>query len=278
MKAQRRHELKTNILAQKLWDLPTTLRQEGAKFLVAGVIVLLAVVLIRMQITSRRQARVDAQNAIALARYQVEYLTRMEPYLISRFGTIPREQSESIARERVRVVAVVRDSLSKVPVDDAPIRAEARVLVGDLNWTVANLSDLPGAATQPSLRLSESRQDHLQAAKFAYEEVLKTYPEQKLQVITARLGLGAIAEDQQQWDVAKEHYQQVVNDPGASEVFKTAAGSLLQKLQETRQPILAAYPATQPTTLPTTRETALGPVAPATDPRTSPTTPSSMPQ
>jgi hypothetical protein len=45
MKAQRRHELKTNTLAQQLERLPFTLREHGGKILLAVIAVLLIIVL-----------------------------------------------------------------------------------------------------------------------------------------------------------------------------------------------------------------------------------------
>ena len=60
MKAQRRHELQTNTLAERLSNLPEFWNKHGTKVLLVLVAIALVIVLIRYRISSARQATLTA--------------------------------------------------------------------------------------------------------------------------------------------------------------------------------------------------------------------------
>jgi len=87
-------------------------------------------------------------------------------------------------------------------------------------------------------------------------------------VTSARLGLAAVAEQRKQWDVARDHYQRVVDDPAAPKPLKDLAAGALSRLQNIQKTPLLAQPASLPsTTGPATTQSATAPAsAPATNP------------
>src|SRR4051812_23888925 len=74
MKAQRRHDLKTNTLARGLENLPEASRQHGTKILVAVLGVLLVVFLVRQWLTSSREKAVAAAYSLNNARASIGQL------------------------------------------------------------------------------------------------------------------------------------------------------------------------------------------------------------
>lgn len=247
MKAQRRHELKTNTLAQQLERLPFTLREHGGKVLFGVVAILLIIVVLNYRSHATRESLQTANEHLSTARQLIDELQNVTTWRMP-----PAE-----------IASQVRDSLDGIAQasDDPQVQAETLVARGDLNWTLANLPDLPGASTQPTLRIEQSKPDLLAAAADAYQRVLQDYPDQTLSVVSAHFGLAAIAEDRGEWDRAAEQYNAIRSDPQASESFKNLAKlrqeglripgqGKLPGLADIRNPILLGQPTTAPATLP----------------------------
>ena len=66
---------------------------------------------------------------------------------------------------------VSRDAAS----DDVVLRSQALLTKADLYWALANLPEIPGATTQPSLRFSETREALLNQAEATYQQALQSY-------------------------------------------------------------------------------------------------------
>ncbi|CAN5445393.1 hypothetical protein BH10PLA1_BH10PLA1_16380 [soil metagenome] len=142
---------------------------------------------------------------------------------------------------------------------DPYIRAEALIAQGDLNWLIANFPQLPGATTRPSLKAPKSNDEYLAAAEKAYKSVVNDYVDQRMSAISARLGLGAIAENRRDWTDANKDYQIVADDKSAPAAFSTLAQQRLEIIKVIKEPVLlgqAHAPTTQdvesmlPTTMP----------------------------
>jgi tetratricopeptide (TPR) repeat protein len=236
MKAQRRHELKTNTLAQQLERLPFTLREHGGKILLAVIAVLLIIVLVNFRARATREGDLTAAQDLSGARSLIGELSGM---------SMSRVRPDDVASQ----VSESLDSVMRMA-DDANLKAEALIARGDLNWTLANLNDLSAdnpSTTQPSSEGEEtSRAERLEAAADAYQRVLSEYPDQTLSVASARFGLAAIAEDRADWDAAKEHYEAIQSNEKIAEAFHALAKLREERLADIRRPILIASPATQP--------------------------------
>jgi len=267
MKAERRHELKTNSLARGIEHLPEASRQHGTKVMVGVLLALLVVFFIRQRIVSGRAREASAAQALNAARGaisevdEVVNLAMFNPFMQGMLSpqnlATMRQQIATRGEEGVRSVLETAD--------DPRLIAEAKLARGDLNWKLASFPDLPGAATQPALQFPRSRKDLLQSALQSYQEVLDDPGSPRETMWTARFGLAAARENQGEWDKAKEQYQNLVNDLNVPQPLKDQAVDRLNKLDQRRRPVLLGAPVAEevpPTTGPATS------AAPSTSPAT----------
>jgi len=254
MKSERRHELQTNTLADSLAHLPDFWNKHGTKILMVLVAIALFVVLLRYRISSARQATISAGDELATARQ-----------LVGEIGTLYRPDVEAYATARTQYITDATAAIDHVlaTADDPKVIAEATLARGDLNWVLANQPKLPGATTRESLNLKDDSATYLTKAEEAYQQILKSYPQQKNTVVAAKFGLAAIAENRANWDEAAKQYDSIVNDKDAVKVFQDQARARQETLKDIKQPVYIAGPSTassmtrnfvevEPTTAPTT--------------------------
>ena len=237
MKSERRHELHTNSLAQALTRTPEFLREHGSKVLLGIIIVLLVVILIHQRTRRNREQLDTGWTSITTARYSIE-----------RIGMLSAQfrNAGDVAAGRRQLTESANSALTSVVGSDNPqLAAQAYLLRGDLNWTLANLPELPEAATQPSLKLESSSQDYLSRAEEAYQKVLRMYAEQTLSVTNARFGLAAIAENRHDWARAKSIYEEIKNDAKTIPSYKTLAELKINALPLIDTPVYIV-PSSQP--------------------------------
>jgi hypothetical protein len=238
MKAEHRHELKTNALAKSLMTFPDYVRVYGAKAILGLAIVVLVIILIFNRISNSRAQSAKARDDLAYARSQIERLNHVS---VSPDGRVTVRPGEL---ENVRgLLQQVRNDTS-----DKSVLAAAAVAQGDYAWGLANYPDLPAATTQPSLRPDRDRGELLKEAQSAWQEVVSNYADQTISVIAARFGLGALAENQAKWDDAKAQYDALISlasaDKGYNE-FRDLAEAKLKHLESLRNPVLVGQvPAT----------------------------------
>ena len=237
MKSERRHELHTNSLATFITRLPELLREHGSKVLL-GIIILLLIIILVHQRTRRNREQLDTGwSSISNARFTLQ-----------RLGLLPAQlkSANDIAAARKQLIESCSSVLTSVVASDNPtLAAEAYLLRGDLNWTLANLPELPEAATQPYLKLEGSAQDFLTRAEEAYQKVIRTYPDQPISVGNARFGLAAIAENRRDWARAKSLYEEVKNDPKTIPSYKILADLKIAALDQINTPVYIV-PTSQP--------------------------------
>ena len=243
MKSERRHELKQNTLARGLETLPDVGRRHGTKVLVVVMIGLLLALLIRSRVTSAREAADSAAYSLNHGRELIDQMREAGDLVVT--GRIPSTQlvtiSQNVAKGVETAAQQVLDST-----DDPRLMAEARLVRGDLNWHLANLPEAPGATTRPDLALPKTDDQLLQAAAESYQAVLETPSAPRESLITARLSLAAVAENRRQWDQARQHYQNVVDDSAAPKPLRDVAVEALNRLQTIQKPPLIAPPSTNP--------------------------------
>lgn len=257
MKAQRRHELKQNSLIASLQQLPTTLKQYQSQIALVVVLIALAIVLIRYKINASAERLSEAQASLGIAGDNLRRLNQIVPY--------PGADPKAVMQEREMLfsegVKEAEDALDKAPQSQDALRAQALLIKGDLNFEVANFPELPGAATEPSLRPSLSEQELLDNAYDAYSQVLQKYSGRTSEATQARFGLAYVAEDRAvvgggsdaaQWDAARTQFQAVL-DSDAPMGFKNLASQQLGLLPQLQRPLVTDLSATQPSTHPTTR-------------------------
>jgi tetratricopeptide (TPR) repeat protein len=241
MKAERRHELKTNTLALAMQRLPELWKRYGAKVLLGVLAVAVVVVLVYNRVeSSRRQARQDAES-VGVSRSLLSELQQFN--MFERFA----DPEQVAARRREVITEAERFINTLLTSRNRQMQAEGYVALGDLRWAQANLPQLPGAATQPALQVDPQRtQEELLAdAERAYQRVLELHPDRPMQAISARFGLAAIAENRGDWDTARQHYQTILDDEQTLEAFQTQAQARLATLDEIRRPIFIGQPLAQ---------------------------------
>jgi hypothetical protein len=253
MKAQRRHELKTNSLEKLLFDLP----EIGKKYASQIVMGLILVALIAFWIVHRMNATTDRLTTARENLSEAELTLRNMKILMA---AAPGREAEVAQRRQEYYSEGIRhanDAIEAAGDSDPILKSEALIAKGDLNFALANLPDLQGAATQPSLQLQTPRTDLLSAAEASYESVLRDYPDQKFSAMAAHFGLAAIAEDRaalagggdpKQWDAAREQYQSLIEDQTVPPPYREYAFSRVQLLDQIqRQTIINLQPPGAPT-------------------------------
>jgi hypothetical protein len=259
MKAQRRHELKQNSLIRSLKQLPNAGQQYGSR-IALGIILVAVVILV---IRSRMNAAADRLNLAQQSLNQAGGdLFQLDGRLVSKPGA-----ELQLAQDRQGLysdgIKLADDALEKAANKDLHIKAQALLYKGDLNFELANLPTLPGAATQPALQPDEKPTELLENAEAAYSQVLSDCAGEVFAVTAAHFGLAAIAEnrapaDASQWEIAHQQYQAVI-DSQAAQAFKAIAVQRLSLLTQMQQPVLTDVPplflaaTSRPTTLPAGR-------------------------
>ena len=274
MKAERRHELQTNSLAQFLENLPLYLRFHFGKVLLGLLIFVLLIVLIRQRMGSGRVAQQQAAAALSSVRRLIEELQVVD------LGGQPLDmratQRKLYAAQADSAVDEILTKTGDGP-DDAPARAEALAARGDLYWVMANLPELPGAATQQTLQMPRGPDQYLADAAEAYNQVLRQYPDRTIPALTALFGLANIAENQRQWDVARSNYESIIARKDAPQLYKEMAQARLQLLPALEEPVFTGNFGTPPppSTLPDADASPASTTRPAatTMPSTGPTAP-----
>jgi hypothetical protein len=238
MKAERRHELKTNTLAKNLENAPAFFQQHGSRILLGVILCLLAYILTTNYLTSKATKAHKAGEALGNALNALHQLKSLPPQ--ARPGDLAA-QRKALTKDAELAIADVLDNTS-----DPKLKAQALVARGDLNWTLANFPALPGSTTRPELQFdnNKTKDDLLSAAAEAYGEVLQPpMTEDHVSVTAARFGLAYIAENRLQWDKARNFYQQVIDDGSTDKSFKDFARERIDALANLQKPLNLGSPA-----------------------------------
>jgi hypothetical protein len=238
MKSERRHELKTNTLAEALAHMPN----EGRRRMVTTISIALAGVLVfslvRYRMTTAAARLTTARDNLAVARQEIDELKQLA--VVELDPSQPAELAKDINSRLDSVIGAVGDS-------SPDMAAEALLARGDLNW---NMAGITSSTTQPSPG-QQTASDLLQDAQQAYEQVVNGYPQQTLAVQTARFGLAAVDEDRQDWDGAKKQYQAIIDGTQAGDTMQQVAQQRMTTMETLAQPPVIGEiipPSTQPTT------------------------------
>jgi hypothetical protein len=228
MKAERRHELRSNSLALALIHLPTTLRQNLGTILTIILGIALVAVLIKYRIDAAQQRDAGARDNLAIATETVEIIKSFElrPW-------IDRSQLDAQFQDASSRLDSVMATLGT----DPHVGAVALETRADLNWSMAELST--SATTQPS-DAAHSTTDYVKAAQAAWQQIIKDYPLEEFSVSAARLGLAAAAEDQHDWAQAGTYYQALLDDPNAPAELKREAQKYKASLAQLALPLYMA--------------------------------------
>ena len=178
MKSQRRHDLQENELAKRIVKIPSFFDVYGNKILIAIIVISLIVIVVRWRWNAAEQSLYPAREALNNARNAITELRSMG---------VEGLEPQRLASARTQYINDTRNAIEGITSDteDRHLLAEATLARGDLYWTIANLPDLPGAATQESLRPDVPADKALETAETSYKAVVDQYPEEKLATISA---------------------------------------------------------------------------------------------
>ena len=257
MKAERRHELKMNSLERSLERLPEYWRDYGSRILLVILVAAIVFMLVRYWNDKKlRDAELVSTN-VESAHTQLQELERLPAFLAA--GVSPNR----IAEDREKLSQQVEQSVSTVLNSSKDVKqlANANLVRGDLNWTLANFPQLPGADTQPSLGIPNT-DALLSQAQASYQKVVDLQGATTDDVFYARVGLAAVAENLRQWDKAKEQYNSIANSAAMPPSYKEYANEQLTQLaQYQTTPLLVPAPPVAPPAPPSTQRSA-GPIGP----------------
>lgn len=174
MKSEERHELKTNELQENLQQIIAFAREHGTRLLVGAVLVVAAVAAGFYWNYTRAQA-VDQE------------WTQLQSILESGIGTeeLPAGELERLAMEATQ----------------PQLAAQAWATLGNHNIYKVLRAEDDAEATAAA-----------DAARRAYQEIISKYPSQLISAGSAHLGLAILAENDGDWEQAREHYTQITSN------------------------------------------------------------------
>lgn len=234
MKAQRRHDLKHNTLDAELVKILDYLKKH-VKGIILATLAIVAAISVGWSIVRNRAA------AVSVPRQQYDHLKSLDtatPGGRSKALTGFEELSTQTGNPHVAAMACVEAA-------DICVR---RQIAGDF---------VSGA---------------LDKAQKHYQRVIDEFSDNPAAMGRAYLGLARLAEGEGKFEVARDHYQQVVALGDKTSLLATnSATAALKVLGDLEKPVrLATTRPAQPTTQPTTQSAAPPATQPATAPATAP--------
>ena len=292
MKAERRHELKTNALAQKIVSVPDyTRKYAGRAAVVVALVVVIGYILYRRS-NAAATAHSNALMALSEARRDLDGVRRQPG------GPLDSTFMLAIRSSYENGKALVNDVIGDT--DDPKMLAQATLTSGDLALALYQVPVLPGATTNEALRpaASATPESLLNDATAAYQKIVDKYNDQPLILAGAQMGLATVAEEKREFDKAKDNYTKVIKNEAVPASVRSLAQARLDTLKNIQSPAIlgdanmpyeklattrksatrsttTSAPTSGPTTTaPTTKPTMVKPavVVPATKPTTAPST------
>ncbi len=245
--------------------------RHGNTILTVALLLAAAVLAVRWWTRSAEAARAGIVQQLETARTSVDQLRRPTLLVRSQAEPVPLAPAEVVAKVRLlqtTAAGLLADVLNKSEVP--AVKARALVVRGDLDWSMANLPELPGAATQPSLKIDPAGDEALRQAADSYTAALNTAGADAEAVAAAHMGLAAVAENKLDWPVAKQQLEAVADAANGVAVLSQAARVQLAGLPTLEKPLYLAPPAGVPMVRPA--PAVMGPVLPTTVPMMPPTT------
>src|SRR5258707_145068 len=134
MKAERRHELKTNTLATKIVQLPDVGKKWAGRAVLALAILLAVAALIYNRVSNSRKAEVDAAEDVAAARHALEEIRNSGPA-----GSQPLDAAYlTMVKEKRKDALRFLDEATSLS-SDAKLRGQGLLLKGDIDFALASI-------------------------------------------------------------------------------------------------------------------------------------------
>lgn len=245
MKAEERHRLKKNELAEKFEQLPEYLRQHGSKWLI-GLLVLL------FGLTGGVWWRNAKRSAVTQRSEDLQSLVTQVWQLRSNAAQRSQSGEQNSGAARSQFVEGSNNLAASLAglAEQGPGSGVARTAL--LEEAKLLRSQLYFSDRQITTGEKESLCDR---AEKIYQTILREFTTDKLATGTATLGLALLAEDRGQWNRAKEIYQEIADaaeGKWAGTIFPIHAKDRLALLDEISVPITFSTEPQEPATNSTT--------------------------
>jgi len=236
MRAEERHKLKTNELAESLSELPEFFRQHGNKIL-TGVIIVLVVVLgffwWRNAQASAREENIARLNDLLAQKTLLQGLTVQQAQVAKQGDeqTLPYDAA-NLASE----FKAVAEKAAGSPMALIALKEQAEAIRSQLLYSSQPITD-------------EQRKTLCTQAESIYEQMKNVFPNSSQALGTADLGLALLAEEQGNWAKAREIYDKMVADGQsrlAGTMYPAQAQLRLKRIDEISQPIEFPLPSIVP--------------------------------
>jgi hypothetical protein len=218
MKAQRRHELQTNTLAEQMGEFIEYVQSKSQAILVALMAVVVIVVVAWYWQHSAQARRAEGWQTMLVL---LSTSKQQDPQVLEKMEQVAGSYSDA------RLKAMAYAQIGNRMVDEAAVTEKA-----------------------------EAARSYVEKASAAFQAVLTQTPDQVVPAAIARLGLATIAADKGDYAAAQGYYEAVGKDdrlagtpfPAQASAALTAleAARKLPALAPTTQSVEAAVPASQP--------------------------------
>ena len=200
MKAQDRHRLKTNELAETLTELPQYLKEHGPKMITGIVLVLAVITAIFWWRSSSVQA--DNQRSVLLQSLLGHGNTiQRAAALTAQSGADPAAGTLEGYQSQATILNTSLAELARQGqgsgVGRSALLQQARVLRSQLFFSISPVS-------------ADEKGQILGQVEGLYQQVLREHPDDLAATGTAQMGLALVAEDRGEWDKAKGIYEGLV--------------------------------------------------------------------
>jgi predicted negative regulator of RcsB-dependent stress response len=236
MRAEERHKLKTNELAESLSELPEYFRKHGNKILTGGIVVLVVVLGFfwwRNAQANTRMENIATLNDLLAQKNQMQALTAQKAQLEKNANDSSLPYDATTLAGALQTVAEKASGSSTAMI---AMQEQAEALRSQLLYSSLPITD-------------EQRKNLCTQAEGIYEQMKREFPNSHVAYGSANLGLGLLAEEQGNWDKAREIYNQMVADGQsrlAGTMFPVQAQIRLKKIDEISKPIEFPLPAIAP--------------------------------
>ena len=196
MRAEERHRLKTNELAQKLSELQEYLRKHSKLISIGIVAVVLLCVVGGFWWNARKKSysrRNDELQDLLPQIVQIQYSA-------TQAAQDPKAQSEAYSYNVSSLLGALGNLSSEVqgtPVGMMALLQQADLKRSELYYTHRLLSE-------------QEREQICLASENLYQQILSEYGDYAQAVGTAQLGLALVAEDRGEWEKAKKKYEEIL--------------------------------------------------------------------
>jgi len=195
MRADERHRLKTNELAQKLSELPEYLRRHS-KIISIGVVAVVVVCVVGGFWWSARKKTQSQRN---------EELQGLFPQIVQvQYSAARAAQDSKTQSETTYNISSLLGALGNLsseaqgtPIGMMALMQQADLKRSELYYSHRLLSD-------------QDRENICRASESLYNQILSEYPNHALAVGMAKLGLALVAEDRGDWEKAKKTYEEIL--------------------------------------------------------------------